>query len=134
MKRLLSLFLIISASGLLITGCSPALTLSQLFSPVTFTGYVLESDDATLTLLYRAEDAQEPVTSVFDLTALPQDPLPETGAEVKITLKTGTDPESLKAGDTPLPARKLEVLTASDAAKKAFYSLRADKEPFAVQS
>ena len=127
MKRLLTLFLIISASGLLITGCSPALTLSQFFSPVTFTGYVLKSDDATLTLLYRAEDAQEPVTSVFDLTGLPQERLPETGAEVKITLKTGTDPESLQAVDTPLPARKLEVLTASDAAEKAFYSLRADK-------
>lgn len=127
MKRLLSLFLIISACGLLITGCSPALTLSQFFSPVTFTGYLLKSDDATLTLLCQNEGAKEPETSVFDLTGLPQGSLPETGSEVKITLKAGTDTESLETQGDPLPVRRLEVLTASDAAEKSFHSLLADK-------
>lgn len=127
MKRLLSLFLIISACGLLITGCSPALTLSQFFSPVTFTGYLLKSDGATLTLLCQNEGAKEPETSVFDLTGLPQGSLPETGSEVKITLKAGTDTESLETQGDPLPVRRLEVLTASDAAEKSFHSLLADK-------
>lgn len=127
MKRLLSLFLIISACGLLITGCSPALTLSQFFSPVTFTGYLLKSDGATLTLLCQNEGAKEPETSVFDLTGLPQGSLPETGSEVKITLKAGTDTERLETQGGPLPVRRLEVLTASDAAEKSFHSLLADK-------
>lgn len=127
MKRIITLFLTLLACGLLLSGCSPALTLSQLFSPVTCTGYLLKSDDTTLTLLSPGAEDEGPVTTDFDRTGLTAAPLPDAGSEIKITLKAGTDAQTLQAQGTPLPARKLEVLTPAYAAQKAFHSLRADQ-------
>ncbi|WP_195270018.1 glycoside hydrolase family 3 N-terminal domain-containing protein [Eubacterium sp. 1001713B170207_170306_E7] len=125
MKRLLTLLLILPACGLLLSGCSPALTLSQLFTPAAYTGYLLNSDDTTLTLLCQNDGEKAPVTRVFDRTTLIPENLPDTGSEVKITLKTGTDTDALQAEGTPLPARKLDVLTPADEARSSFNRLRA---------